>query len=378
MKKLFMILFNIFALFMLSSCTFSNDFFTVDITVTFDEMGGSEIDDIVVARGSVILPDEAPTKEGYIFDGWYLDENYLYEASFTSGIDDDLTLYAKWLDENDVYSIDDIRAIINDYLNTNDLTIADQQTVQDIVTDIITSGDFIDEQSIIDLVLQEIDVMTLWNTHITEMIADVSQSVVYIEAYNTFSSSIATGSGVIYRHVGNDYYAITNHHVIEGYSNFRITVFDQSGDVDISNNQIDLIHYNIANDIAILKFTSAYSFDIVPFANINNIEVGELVFAIGSPLDLPNTATMGVISAINREVVYSDGGSNTNTIAIQHDAAINPGNSGGALINIYGELVGINFLSYVDEEVGEGIEGLHFAIQIDVVNDLLQSWSIAP
>jgi serine protease Do len=60
-----------------------------------------------------------------------------------------------------------------------------------------------------------------------------------------------------------------------------------------------------------------------------------------------------------------------NTLTIQHTAPINPGNSGGALVDIYGRLVGINALSYVDETVGEGIEGLHFAIQIDVIKSVL-------
>ncbi len=378
MKKLSIIFTAVLGLFMLSGCTLPSDFFTVDITIDFDEMGGSEINNIVVARGSVILPEEVPTKEGYVFDGWYLDENYNYEASFTSGIDDDLTLYAKWVDENDIYSIDDIRAIINDYLSQNDLTIADQTTVQEIVTDIITNGDYIDEQSILDLVLAEIDVMTLFNTQVTKLLTDVSKSVVFVEAYNAFSTAAATGSGVIYRHSGNAYYVLTNHHVIDGFSNFKITVFGQNGNVDISNNYIDLLHFNIAHDIAVLRFTSSEQFDVLPFADMADIQVGELVFAVGSPLDLPNTSTMGIISAINREVVYSEGGSNTNTTAIQHDAAINPGNSGGALVNIYGELVGINFLSYVDETVGEGIEGLHFAIQIDVIKALLQSWGISP
>jgi serine protease Do len=77
---------------------------------------------------------------------------------------------------------------------------------------------------------------------------------------------------------------------------------------------------------------------------------------------------MGVISAVDRPMWDNDG---MDTIMVQHTAAINPGNSGGALVNSYGELIGINDMSYVDEYTGEGIEGLHFAIQIDIVIQMM-------
>lgn len=352
------------------------DFLIIDITVTFDEMGGSEIDDLVVQRRTMFTPEQVPTKEGYVFDGWYLDDACMYEASFSTGFNDDVTLYAKWLDETNLYDIEDVRAIINDILDVEHLTIADQQTVEGIVTDIITSGDYIDEQSLVDLVLAELDIVDLLDAHISEMLSVVRQSVVFIEASSTFSG--ATGSGIIFNHIGNNYYVLTNNHVVEGFNNFTITIFDDSGEVTIQRFFVDLVQTSMTHDLAVLRFTSTGQFNLLPLGQVNDLAVGQMVFAVGSPLDLPDSTTMGIISAIDRPMTYTDEDSNTNTISIQHDAAISPGNSGGALVNIYGELIGINFLSYVDEEVGEGVEGLHFAIQIDIVRQMLTTWGLMP
>ncbi len=359
------------SLFVFSGCV-ADDFLIIEITVSFEEVGGSDIDDMIVQRKTMFVPNEIPTKEGFIFDGWYLDSDYFYEANFSVGFNDDITLYAKWLDENEIYSVENIRNMINDILDADNLTIADQETVTNIVTDIIMSGNYIDEQSLLEIVIESLDIVALLQDQIVDMLDQVRQSVVMIEAQSGIFSSGSGGSGVIYKHEGDDYYVLTNHHVVDGYDtgDFTITVFDGSGTIEIARNRTQMLGTSITHDLAILKFTSDRSFDVITLGNINDLAVGQFVFAIGSPLDLPNTATMGIISAINRPMVYTDDTSNTNTVSIQHDAAISPGNSGGALVNIYGELVGINFLSYVNEVVDnttEGIEGLHFAIQIDII-----------
>ncbi len=363
-------------LFLLTSCTLPNDLFTSTVTLTFDEMGGTEIDDLEVDQNTTIIPSEVPTKEGYVFDGWYLDEDYLYEASFTAGIHSNLTVYAKWVEEGSIYTLDDVRAIIDNILSEDTLTIADQTTIEGIVTDILTSDDYIDEQSIIDLVLEEIDVMEIFNTHTANMLAEAAQSVVYIET-STFGS-VASGSGVIFLHTGSYYYVLTNYHVVEGYNQFDIVIFDGQREVNISRFYVDLIETSQTHDLAVLRFIADGDYPTMPLGDVDEIEVGQLVYSIGSPLDLLNTSTMGMISAINRPMTYVDETSNTNTTTIQHDAAISPGNSGGALVNIYGELIGVNFLSYVDDTVGEGVEGLHFAIQIDIVKDQLAAWDLLP
>lgn len=376
-KRALSILTLFLMIFILVGCT-TDDFLIIDITVSFEENGGTEIDDMVVQRKTMFTPLEETTKEGYIFDGWYLDAEGLYEASFAVGFNDDITLYAKWIDENDQFNLDEVRALIDEVLDIDNLTIADQQTVEGIVTDIITNGDYIDEATLLDLVLSSIDVVDLLETHVVDMLEQARQSVVMIEAQTGFFTSGSGGSGVIYKHVDNQYYVLTNHHVVEGYDtgDFTITVFDGSGTIEIPKNRTVLLGTNITHDLAVLRFTSDYTFDVMPFGDVDDLAVGQFVFAIGSPLDLPNTSTMGIISAIDRSVLFSDATSNTDTIAIQHDAAISPGNSGGALVNIYGELVGINFLSYVNEVVDnttEGIEGLHFAIQIDIIIEQLSA-----
>lgn len=376
MKKLAMIILTLTLGLLLTGCSLSVDLFNEQVTLSFNEAGGSEIADMTVNKGTAFVPSEVPTKEGYVFDGWYLDEDYLYEASFSAGINNNLTVYAKWTDENAIYSLDDVRDIINDILDIDNITIADQSTIEGIVTDIISSGEYLSEQTIIDLVRDQIDVMSLFNAHVIDMLKSVSQSVVYIEATDNFS--IATGSGVIFNHIGNEYYVLTNYHVIQGFNSFEIKVFDDTANRTISRFFVDLIETSITHDLAILKFTSNFDFETLPLGDVNDLEVGQLVFAIGSPLDLLNSSTMGIISAIDRPMTYQDENSDTNTTSIQHDAAISPGNSGGALVNIDGELVGVNFLSYVDEEVGEGVEGLHFAIQIDIVKSQLQSWGLLP
>ena len=119
-----------------------------------------------------------------------------------------------------------------------------------------------------------------------------------------------------------------------------------------------------------MTFESSMDIPVAEFADSLLLKPGQTVYALGSPLDLPNTLTMGIISATNRAMSDEYG---MNTTTIQHTASINAGNSGGALVNEAGEVVGINVMSYVDEYVGEGIEGLHFAVQSNVVESVLPS-----
>ena len=160
--------------------------------------------------------------------------------------------------------------------------------------------------------------------------------------------------------------------MVNGYDSgeFIITVFTPEGEVTIPRSAITLRGSTVLHDLAVLSFTSEESFEVIEFAQKSDLHVGEFVFAIGSPLDLPNTQTLGIISALDREMADDLG---MDTVTVQHTAAINPGNSGGALVDIYGKLVGINTMSYVDETVGEGIGGLHFAIQIDIILQVIDS-----
>ncbi|MDX1545312.1 MAG: trypsin-like peptidase domain-containing protein, partial [Christiangramia sp.] len=137
------------------------------------------------------------------------------------------------------------------------------------------------------------------------------------------------GSGVI---ITPDGYIVTNNHVIEGASEIEVT---------LNNNQTykaEVIGSDPISDIALIK-VDADDLEYIPFGNSDNVKLGEWVLAVGNPFNLKSTVTAGIISAKARDLNARD---NSPQSFIQTDAAINPGNSGGALVNIYGELIGIN------------------------------------
>lgn len=138
------------------------------------------------------------------------------------------------------------------------------------------------------------------------------------------------GSGVI---ITPDGYIVTNNHVIDGASEIEVT---------LNNNKTykaDVIGSDPISDIALIKVDAEEDLEYIPFGNSNNLELGEWVLAVGNPFNLKSTVTAGIISAKARDLNVRD---NSPQSFIQTDAAINPGNSGGALVNINGELIGIN------------------------------------
>ncbi len=138
------------------------------------------------------------------------------------------------------------------------------------------------------------------------------------------------GSGVI---ITPDGYIVTNNHVVEGASEIEVT---------LNNNETytaDVIGTDPVSDIALIKVDAKEDLDYIPFGNSDNAKLGEWVLAVGNPFNLKSTVTAGIISAKARNLDPYD---RTPQSFIQTDAAINPGNSGGALVNINGELIGIN------------------------------------
>ena len=206
-----------------------------------------------------------------------------------------------------------------------------------------------------------------------EIYAKVSPSVVSIQAVNLTSGEGGTGSGVI---MSADGYIITNNHVVvdenTGVQQDKITVYMSDG----TSFPAEVIGLDEQTDLAVLKIDPAGT-TLTPaeFGDSNSLQVGEEVYAIGSPggLELANTITGGHISALNRDITIDD----RVMSLIQTDAAINPGNSGGALINKYGQVIGITSaklgISYY--------EGLGFAIPMDtvkpIVDELIQNGYIA-
>lgn len=170
-----------------------------------------------------------------------------------------------------------------------------------------------------------------------------------------------SGSGVIYKKEGTDYYMVTNEHVVEGATSINI-VYEKNGLLfEISSSNIELLGADPVTDLAVLKFSSNEDFSVVPFSDSYSLELGEFVYAIGNPLgyDYYGTVTMGVVSGLAR--FFNDG--SFDATLLQHDAAISPGNSGGALVNINGELVGINNMKLVQDYVS----GINFAIPSNTV-----------
>ena len=169
------------------------------------------------------------------------------------------------------------------------------------------------------------------------------------------------GSGVIYT---NDGYIITNYHVIADAisysSNSKIEVYLDS--LDSEPYLASVVGYNISSDLAVIKI-KVNGLRAIEFSDSSKLQVGQYVITIGSPggLEFIDSVTYGIISGLVR-VVSSD----TSVGLIQTDAAINPGNSGGALLNVKGELVGINSSKIASVE----FEGMGFAIPANTVKEI--------
>lgn len=172
---------------------------------------------------------------------------------------------------------------------------------------------------------------------------------------------VSTGSGVI---ISNDGYIVTNNHVIEGAE--TIEVVHQR-----ITYKAELIGMDANTDIAVLKI-DAKGLPAIKQGNSRDLKIGEWVIAVGNPFNLTSTVTAGIVSAKERQINILGGDFPLESF-IQTDAAINPGNSGGALVNIHGELVGINtaILSRTGSYTGYG-----FAVPVDiatkVANDLIR------
>jgi len=164
------------------------------------------------------------------------------------------------------------------------------------------------------------------------------------------------GSGVI---VSEEGYIVTNNHVIEKAQEIKVLLSNKK------DYKAKLIGADPKTDIAVVKI-EAKGLTPLPWGNSNTLKVGEIVFAIGNPFGLNQTVTMGVIGAVGRANVgiadYED--------FIQTDAAINPGNSGGALINVRGELIGIN--TAILSRTG-GYQGIGFAVPSSMAKQVIDS-----
>ena len=175
------------------------------------------------------------------------------------------------------------------------------------------------------------------------------------------TTSAASGSGFI---LSSDGYILTNFHVIENSNSITVACYDGS------SYDAKLVGYDESNDIAVLK-VEASGLSPVILGSSDKMNVGDSVVAIGNPLgELTFSLTAGTVSALDRQVTMSGGGSMT---LIQTDCAINSGNSGGALFNLHGEVVGITNAKYSSSSSGASIDNIGFAIPMDDVRNIIES-----
>lgn len=194
----------------------------------------------------------------------------------------------------------------------------------------------------------------------------VKPSIVEVYCYGssvrTSRNLEGTGSGII---ISEDGYIVTNAHVVDGEA-FSV-ILDDEREFDA-----ELIGSDHKTDLAVLKISAK---DLTPavLGNSDETYVGENVVAIGNPAGLTNTVTRGIVSAINRQVRAENNAFSMD--CIQTDAAISPGNSGGALVNMYGQVIGITSSKYASSYTA-AYEGLGFAIAINqalpVITDLME------
>lgn len=194
---------------------------------------------------------------------------------------------------------------------------------------------------------------------VEQVAAHVLPAVVSISV--TSMQESVEGSGSI---ISSDGYVLTNSHVVadaeDGRAEMQVTLND--GTV----HEAEYVAGDTATDIAVIKIQGVSDLPTLQFGDSDNLQVGQEVVAVGSPLGLSATVTTGIVSALNRPVRASDGGGESSLIdAVQTDAAINPGNSGGPLVDMEGNIIGMNSviasLSETDSSQSGSI-GLGFAI----------------
>jgi len=197
-------------------------------------------------------------------------------------------------------------------------------------------------------------VADLKKTTIEKCVEKVSEAVVKVQ------TPAGAGSGFF---INEDGYLITNYHVIEKETKIEVTVFRKTDDgfdkTKYKKVKIDAINPFV--DLALLKIEELddQKVKFVPLGDINKIQVGEAVFAVGNPLGLERTVTNGVISTKNRAF--------EGLVYVQTNADINPGNSGGPLFNLAGEVIGVTNMGYIF------YGGLGFAIPIDYVKHFVDN-----
>ena len=215
-------------------------------------------------------------------------------------------------------------------------------------------------------------------TDVTNVVEEVMPSVVSITNTSVITQSFwgqqfqsenqSSGSGIIVGENETELLIVTNNHVISDSTELKVQFIDGSiadAKVKGTDSNMDLAVIAVALDS--LERATISNISIAVLGDSESLKVGEPAIAIGNALGYGQSVTTGVISALNRQIAMSEDGSTTGTL-IQTDAAINPGNSGGALLNVRGEVVGINS----NKIGGSTIEGMGYAIPISNAKPIIE------
>ena len=183
--------------------------------------------------------------------------------------------------------------------------------------------------------------------------------------FNQLIETSGAGSGIIFAEDGDKLYIVTNYHVVSGATQATISLDD------VVQVKASYVGGNESNDIAVISVAKTdldaagiTNYKIASFADSDTVETGDAAIAIGNALGEGKSATLGIVSAVNKEIA-----TDTRQIlqVIQTDAAINAGNSGGALVNAKGQVIGINTIKYISS----GVEGMGYAIPSNVVQEII-------
>jgi S1-C subfamily serine protease len=192
---------------------------------------------------------------------------------------------------------------------------------------------------------------------IISVIHNVQPAVVEVMSDGQAGSAI--GSGVVMRADG---YIVTNDHVVQGFSQFHVLLSDGT------TKTATLVGQDAQDDLAVLKINAA-NLHPIALADSSKVQVGEFALALGNPLGLNQSATLGIVSALNRTASEGTSGTGaTLTGLVQTSAPINPGNSGGALVDLQGALIGIPTLGAANTQTGGSADGIGFAIPANRVS----------
>lgn len=186
----------------------------------------------------------------------------------------------------------------------------------------------------------------------------------YFNGGDEYEEKTGAGSGIIIGQNDSELLIVTNNHVVEGADSLQVQfIDDESVEAYIKGTDSEKDLAIVVVKLEDIKDKTMSNIKIATMGNSNELEVGEGTIAIGNALGYGQSVTVGVVSALNKEVVID----NKTMELIQTDAAINPGNSGGALLNTEGELIGINVAKYSSSSV----EGMGFAIPVTSVSEII-------